>query len=62
MARFSFNLACYEAQMGSIDHAKIHLKRATKADPKFSLMAMDDLDLEPLWASLVKSQDDCRNY
>ena len=50
-----FNLACYEAQMGSIHRAKVHLRRATKADPKFSLMAMDDPDLEPLWATLAKS-------
>ena len=25
-----FNLACYEAQMGSLDRAKAHLKRATE--------------------------------
>jgi hypothetical protein len=50
-----FNLACYEAQLGKLDIAKSHLARATKADPKFSLMAMDDPDLEPLWASLAKS-------
>ena len=50
-----FNLACYEAQLGSIDRAKVHLTRATKADTKFSLLAMDDPDLEPLWASLAKS-------
>jgi predicted Zn-dependent protease len=50
-----FNLACYEAQTGDIDRAKMHLSRATKADPKFSLMAMDDPDLEPLWASLAKA-------
>ena len=49
-----FNLACYEAQMGSIERAKMHLSRATKADKKFSLMAMDDPDLERLWASLAK--------
>ena len=50
-----FNLACYEAQMGSIDRAKMHLSRATKADPKFSLMAMDDPDLDRLWRSLAKA-------
>ena len=50
-----FNLACYEAQMGNLDPAKAHLKRATKADPKFRLMAMDDPDLEPLWVSLAHS-------
>ena len=50
-----FNLACYEAQIGSIDRAKMHLSRATKADPKFSLMAMDDPDLDRLWRSLAKA-------
>ena len=30
-----FNLACYEAQMGSLDRAKAHLKRATEIDAKF---------------------------
>jgi tetratricopeptide (TPR) repeat protein len=49
-----FNLACYEAQLANIDRAKMHLSRATRADPKFHLMAMDDLDLEPLWAALAK--------
>jgi tetratricopeptide (TPR) repeat protein len=49
-----FNLACHEAQMGNLDRAKTHLKRATKADPKFRLTALDDPDLEPLWATLAK--------
>jgi tetratricopeptide (TPR) repeat protein len=47
-----FNLARYEAQMGSLDRAKAHLKRATEIDAKFRLMAMEDPDLEPLWASM----------
>jgi tetratricopeptide (TPR) repeat protein len=45
-----FNLACYEAQMGNLDRAKAHLKRATEIDAKFRLTALDDPDLEPLWA------------
>ena len=52
-ATIQFNLACYEAQMGSLDRAKAHLKRATEIDAKFRLMALDDPDLEPLWASLA---------
>jgi tetratricopeptide (TPR) repeat protein len=48
-----FNLACYEVQMGSIDQAKAHLKRATEIDAKFKLLALEDPDLEPLWASLA---------
>ena len=39
-----FNLACYEAQMGSPDRAKAHLKRATEIDAKFKLMALEDPD------------------
>jgi len=48
-----FNLACYEAQMGSLSRAKAHLKRATEIDAKFRLMALEVPDLEPLWASLA---------
>jgi hypothetical protein len=48
-----FNLACYEAQMGGLNRAKAHLKRATEPDPKFRLMALEDPDLEPVWASLA---------
>jgi tetratricopeptide (TPR) repeat protein len=51
-----YNLACYESQLGNLDRAKAHFTRATKADTKFSVMALlDDLDLEPLWASLASS-------
>ena len=48
-----FNLACYEAQMGNLDRAKTHLKRATEIDAKFRLMALKEPDLEPLWSSLA---------
>ena len=48
-----FNLACCEAQVGSLDRAKEHLKRATRIDLKFRLMALEDPDLEPLWALLA---------
>ncbi len=48
-----FNLACYEAQMGSLERAKAHLTRATAIDAKFKLMALEDPDLEPLGASLA---------
>ncbi len=52
-AIIQFNLACYEAQMGNLDLAKVNLERATRIDPKFRLMALDDLDLEALWESLT---------
>jgi len=48
-----FNLACYEAQIGSLDRAKTHLKRATETDAKFRLMALKEPDLKPLWSSLA---------
>ena len=48
-----FNLACYEAQMGSLDRAKTHLKRATEIDAKFRLMALKEPDLESLRSSLA---------
>jgi hypothetical protein len=37
-----FNLACYEAQLGNLNQAKVHLTRATKADAKFSIIALDN--------------------
>jgi tetratricopeptide (TPR) repeat protein len=49
-----FNLACYEAQIGSLYPAKAHLKRATEFEEKFRLMALEDPDLEPLLASLAR--------
>jgi len=49
-----FNLACYESQLGNLDRAKAHLSQATKIDRKFSAMALDDPDLEPLWESLAR--------
>jgi len=39
--------------MGSLDRAKAHQQRATEIDAKFKLMALEDPDLEPLWASLA---------
>jgi tetratricopeptide (TPR) repeat protein len=48
-----FNLACYEAQMGSLERAKAHLKRATEIDAKYRVMALEDPDVEPLWATLA---------
>jgi hypothetical protein len=48
-----FNLACYEAQMGNLDQAKANLERATRIDPRFRLIALEDPDLQPLWGSLA---------
>ncbi len=48
-----FNLACYEAQMGNLDRAKVNLAAATRIDPKYRLVALEDPDLEPIWGSLA---------
>jgi tetratricopeptide (TPR) repeat protein len=53
-ATIQFNLACYESQLGNPGRAKAHLTRATQFDAKFRLMALEDPDLEPLWASLAR--------
>ena len=52
-AMIQFNLACYEAQLGNLDLAKAHLTRTTRLDKKYSLLAVDDPDLGPLWGSLA---------
>lgn len=48
-----FNLACDEAELGNLSQAKANLERATRIDPKFRLMALEDPDLQPLWNSLA---------
>jgi predicted Zn-dependent protease len=47
-----YNLACYECQLGDVEVAKARLAHAFKLEPKCRLMALDDDDLEPLWAAL----------
>jgi Tfp pilus assembly protein PilF len=47
-----YNLACYECQLGNLSAAKQRLMKATKTDQKFKLMALEDRDLEPLWAEI----------
>jgi hypothetical protein len=37
-----------------VPKAKAYLKCAVGIDPKFKLTALEDPDLEPLWASLVE--------
>ena len=48
-----FYLGCHEVQMGHLDQAKAHLKRAAEVDVKFKLMALKEPDLELLWSSLA---------
>jgi len=48
----SYNLACYECQLGNLDSAKLYLEQAIKMNPGFREGALKDVDLEPLWDSL----------
>ena len=51
-ATIQFNLACYKAQVGYLDGAKAHQKRATEIDAKFRLMALED----PVWVLLPRPE------
>jgi tetratricopeptide (TPR) repeat protein len=50
----AYNLACYECQLGHLKAAWKWLEKAfDTGNPKeFKLMALDDPDLEPLWAEI----------
>lgn len=47
-ALFHYNLACYEAQLGDLDSARLALDRALAMDDSFRAVAREDSDLEPL--------------
>ena len=47
-AIFHFNLACYEAQLGRIDDARVLLETACALDATFVEMGKTDEDLAPL--------------
>lgn len=49
---FHYNLACYLCQLGDLDWAKEPLSRAFTLDSSMRVMALDDEDLQPLWAPL----------
>ena len=53
-----YNLGCYENQVGNLSAAKAHLKRAFELQSKCREMALDDPDLEPLWAWMSRDQED----
>ena len=48
-AMTNFNIGCYHCQLGEITKAKERVGKAIKLDGKFRLLALDDVDLEPLW-------------
>jgi tetratricopeptide (TPR) repeat protein len=47
-----FNLACYDCQLGDLASAKLRLSEALQRDKSLRLAALEDADLEPLWAAL----------
>lgn len=47
-AVFHFNLACYEAQLGNLDDARVFLETACGLDESFRELAKTDDDLAPL--------------
>jgi predicted Zn-dependent protease len=49
---FFYNMACYETQLGNVGQAKLLLKSCFEKNKKWRVEALDDPDLEPLWASL----------
>lgn len=49
-----FNLGCYVCQMGRIEDAKARVARAVELDREFRVAALDDPDLEPMWAEFGK--------
>ena len=51
-----YNLACYECQLGHEDQSKQWLRKAfALGDPrKMKAMALEDLDLKPLWEAIAE--------
>jgi tetratricopeptide (TPR) repeat protein len=47
-ATINFNLACYYAQLGELELARLHLGKAIAIDSQFKAAALADPDLEPL--------------
>lgn len=47
-----YNLACYLCQLGDLEESKATLQRAFELDERFRSKALQDEDLEPLWASM----------
>jgi tetratricopeptide (TPR) repeat protein len=47
-----YNLACYACQTGELARARDYLSVAFTLQPECRVMALDDRDLQPLWAEL----------
>jgi Flp pilus assembly protein TadD len=54
----AYNLACYECQLGDLNAARSWLDKACMLGDakKVKLMALEDLDLRPLWPDLRKAR------
>lgn len=52
VATISFNLACYECQLGRHDEALRRLHRACALDAHYREAALEDEDLRPLWEKI----------
>ena len=48
-----YNLACYDCQLGDVSSAKQFIERALRLNPSMGRRALEDEDLEPIWASLA---------
>ena len=44
-ATYYYNMACYEAVLGNLDEARLHLNVSFKMDERFKEYALDDPDL-----------------
>jgi predicted Zn-dependent protease len=53
-AVIKYNLACYECQLGNLGVARNYLKQAFKNDLNWRKIALDDVDLMPLWEALAQ--------
>lgn len=49
-----FNLACYHCILGDIEAAKESLAKACRMNPRFKAAALDDPDLEGMWAQIAE--------
>ncbi|HJT81899.1 MAG TPA: hypothetical protein VJ719_11935 [Chthoniobacterales bacterium] len=55
-ANIHYNLSCYETRLRHFHKAQRHLLRAIQLDPRFRLLAMDDADLQPLFAEVAAAR------
>jgi predicted Zn-dependent protease len=54
LAVIPFNLACYACRLGRNEEARRLLDHAIQLDPAYRETALEDEDLQPLWADLAE--------